>query len=264
MLIATITQQRSGSKFLGSVLRKQLGLLSLGELFYPVDWSAPYSFRQFILARGFERAFRDGPEATLNQYFDGFAPLGRALHFDLMFNQLEWPVVGYNPYPREFLYGYLRARDAVVLSLVRNVFDVFLSEKTLMISRTAHVFDHVQNPKSSCDVATESLSGRRVRLDPAEYVSFAQAVGIRRRALREAFCGYRFFAELNYEALASAASIDPTSVDLIREAARYHGIAELADGNMATIPAPVRVQPEYDRLFENVEELRHVKIDPAA
>jgi hypothetical protein len=80
--------------------------------------------------------------------------------------------------------------------------------------------------------------------------------------LREAFSGYRFFAEINYEAVASAASIDATTVNLIRDAARHHGIADVADGTLAAVPAPVRVQPEYDRLFDNVQELRQINCDP--
>src|SRR5580658_3854225 len=98
MLIVTVTQQRSGSKFLCSVLRRRFGLAVLGEVFNP-DSLASYSYRQFLLARGFERAFRDGTESTLNEYFEGFSTLGGVLQLDVMFNQLEWLSTGWNPFP---------------------------------------------------------------------------------------------------------------------------------------------------------------------
>jgi hypothetical protein len=184
------------------------------------------------------------------------------LHFDLMFNQLEWPVMGFNPYPQGFLYGYLRSRGAVILSLVRNALDIFLSEKTLQVSSTAHVPDYADSRKSPCDIAAERLEGRRVRLDPAEYASFAEAVSIHRQALRHAFSGYRFFADVNYESLASARAMDATAVDVIRDAAKHQGITERHDGGLATFSTPVRVPPAYDRLFENLDELRDMDRDP--
>lgn len=255
MLVVTVTQQRSGSKFLGSMLREQLGLVMLGEVFNP-DSLVPYSFRQFISARGIERVFRDGTEATLDQYFEGLSHLGGVQQLDVMFNQLEWPTIGWNPFAYEFLYGYLRTHDAVVLELARNPLDVFLSEKTLQISGTPHVFHHDGNPKSACDIASERLEGRRTRLDPAEYAAFTETLSIRRQRLHQAFSGYRFFARIEYESLSSSISIDATIVDLIRDAAKHHGIPRRPDGSLITKAVPMRVPPEYDRLFENVEDLR--------
>jgi hypothetical protein len=261
MLIVTVTQQRSGSKFFCSVLRRQFGLIVLGEVFNP-DSLASYSYRQFLLAKGFERALREGTESTLNQYFAGFSDLGGVLQLDVMFNQLEWLSMGWNPFAYESLYGYLRSRDAVVLSLVRNALDVFLSEKTLQISGIPHLFDQNGNPKSTCDIAAEKLGGRRVHLDPAEYASFAESLSIRRRRLSQAFSGYRFFSEINYESLASAVSIDAATFDLIRDAAKRHSIPQRSDGSPVTNVAPLRVPPEYDRLFENLGDLRQIDCDP--
>lgn len=255
MLVVTVTQQRSGSKFLGSILREQLGLVMLGEVFNP-DSVVPYSFRQYISATGLERVFRDGTEATLDQYFEGLSHLGGVQQLDVMFNQLEWPAMGWNPFAYEFLYGYLRTRDAVVLELVRNPLDVFLSEKTLQISGTPHVFHHNGSPKSACDIASERLEGRRMHLDPAEYAAFVEILRIRRQRLRQAFSGYRFFAEIDYESLSRSMAIDTTIVDLIRGAAEHHDIPRRPDGSLVTKAAPMRVPPEYDRLFENVEDLR--------
>jgi hypothetical protein len=261
MLIVTVTQQRSGSKFLCSVLRRQFGLIVLGEVFNP-DSLASYSYSQFLLARGFERALRDGTESTLDQYFSGFSDLGGVQQLDVMFNQLEWISMGWNRFAYEFLYGYLRSRNAVVLSLLRNALAVFLSEKTLQISGVPHVFDQNGNPKSACDIAAEKLEGRRVRLDPAEYATFAESLSIRRRRLGQAFSGYRFFSEIDYESLADAASIDAASFDLIRDAAECHGIPQRSDGSPVTNVAPLLLPPEYDRLYENLGDLRQIDCDP--
>jgi hypothetical protein len=184
------------------------------------------------------------------------------LQLDVMFNQLEWLSMSWNPFAYEFLYGYLRSRGAVVLSLVRNALDIFLSEKTLQLSGTPHVFDQKGSPKSACDIAAEKLGGRRVHLDPAEYASFVESLSIRRRRLRQALSGYRFFSEINYESLASAVSIDAATFDLIGDAAELHGIPRRPDGSPFTNVAPLRVPPEYDRLFENLGDLRQIDYDP--
>jgi hypothetical protein len=260
MLVVTVTQQRSGSKWLASILRKQFGLVVLGEVFNP-EWRAPYAFRQFRLARGFERAFQDETVSALNEYFEGLRHLGVVQQLDVMFNQLEWPLMGWNPFACEFLYGYLKSRDAVILSLVRDSLEVFLSEKTLRICGIPHVFDDNDNPKSACQVAAERLEGRRVHVDPAEYVLFAESLGLRRRRLRETCSGYRFFAEISYESLADAMLIDTAIVDLIRNAAEHHGIPQRPDGSLVVIPAPVRIRPEYDQLFENLADLQQVRRD---
>lgn len=261
MLIVTVTQQRSGSKFFCSVLRKRFGLLMLGEAFNP-DSLVPHSYRTFLLARGLERVLQDGTELTLDRYLEGFSDLGGVQQLDVMFNQLEWLSMGWNPFAYEFLYGYLRSRDAVVLSLTRSAFDVYLSEKTLQISGVPHVFAQNGNPRSACAVAAEKLAGRRAHLDPREYASFTETLGIRRRRLREAFLGYGLFAEVSYESLANSGSLDSTVVNLVRDAAAIHDIPQLADGSPVANVAPIRVLPDYDQLFENVEDLRWVDCDP--
>jgi hypothetical protein len=255
MLVVTITQQRSGSKFLGSLLRAKFGMLALGEVFNP-DSLTPYSYRQFVLANGLERVLKEGAVPTLNRYFQGLSELGAIRQLDVMFNQIAWPCLGWNPYAHEFLHGYLMSCDAVVLSLIRNSHDVFLSEKTLQIAGVPHVFERSGTAKSACDLAIESLDGRRVRLDAAEYASFVEMLSIRRDRLRQVFSGYRFFAEIEYESLARAGSIDDATEDLIRRAADLHRIPQLPNGSFATNRNPVRVKPEYERLFDNLVDLK--------
>lgn len=247
MLIATVTTQRSGSKLLASCFASGTQVRPYGEIFYPDRWLIG-SYKAFSIAYASQMESLSGDQ-ILDYYFGAFgreiAPK-RAAHFDLMFNQLEMACTTWNPFESYFIYGYLKSRKAVVISLERDHRDIFASMKYLEQSQRPHVLK---------GQSRERPAPEKMKLDLDEYKRFVRSIDRHRKILCEAMQNYEFFIRLRYEDLAEHERI-PTSVcGLIVAAGRAHGI----EINSAFIQVhELRIQRtgvDYAEVFENFSAL---------
>lgn len=253
MLIATVTTQRSGSKLLANCFASGTQVRPYGEVFNPDRWIVG-SYKAFLAAYAAELQPLSGDQ-IMDRYFAAFGRLAgedreaassRISHFDVMFNQIEIPCPTWNPFDSYFIYGYLRSRRAVVISLDRAPKDIFVSMKYLEISNRPHVLK---------GEAAEEPVAEDLTLDLDEYRRFAKSIERHRSILARAMASYEYFVRLGYEELAEQSFLPGAVRDVIVRAAREHGIPI----NPAFIQIhDVRVRPtgvDYARVFNNLHEL---------
>lgn len=252
MLIATVTTQRSGSKLLGACFNKGIAVRSFGEIFHP-RVSIVGSFYSYIRARGFDHELlKFGSDEIMDQYVrDQFFTVpsveNRPVHFDVMFNQLEMACTNWNPFDCEFIYGYLRTRNAVVISLCREPKDSFLSREFLAISGQSH------RTRQDAPIVHD---GSRHRLAPGTFARYRASIKQHQERLTAAMAGYEYFIELNYDELASSLWIPQSIKETIVHCSINHGLS--IDPSSIQM-APVDLVPtgvDYSAVFENIDELR--------
>jgi hypothetical protein len=245
MLLATITTQRSGSKLLASCFNTGPVVRALGEIFFPGDVSA-LSFASYLRLRHFSNTLSTSAETALNDYFDSIEPSLGAIHFDVMFNQVEIPCVGWNPYYEPTLYGYLKRRNAVVISLEREPAESYISQKYLEISGSAHHY----KPSSG-----SGYTGELHELDLTDYAKYLSYVKTHRGSLHSAMRGYRGFVVLPYSEMVMSGRIPLRVLTAIEETARASGNSVPADKIQLSCPKIYPTGVDYRRVFRNAEVL---------
>lgn len=244
MLIATVTTQRSGSKLLAACFAAGAQVRPYGEIFNPDAWNV-VSYRAFLATFAAETAAAT-PDKTLDHYFSAFEHLHGISHFDLMYNQLEIPCTAWNPYDSYFIYGYLRSRGALVISLERSHKDVFISRKYL---------EHSKRPHFNSEELVGAPAARGLRLDLDEYRQFKQYVEAHRRELYEAMASYPYFIRVDYAQLAERGVVPRDLCELIAECAKARKISlnpTLIQLHNARLR---RTGVDYGSVFENFSEL---------
>lgn len=251
MLIATVTTQRSGSKLLGACFNKGIAVRSFGEIFFPTV-SIVGSFYLYLRARGFSSdVLKMGSDGLLDQFiseqfFTVPAVENRPVHFDVMFNQLEMSCISWNPFDVDFMYGYLRSRNAVVIDLRRSFRDAFISRQFLAKSGISH---RVQNDRPI------EQGGERQRLDVEEFLRYCASIKMRRERLSAAMSGYEHYVELDHDELAAAKSVPEGVKEVIVRCGAVHGrhidAAQIQMAPVDLVPTGV----DYSAVFENVDEL---------
>jgi hypothetical protein len=245
MLIATITSQRSGSKLLGTIFNTGAVVRSCGELFFPGD-DAAVSFTQYLRSRVSTNTLPTSAETALNEYFGRIEATLGVVHFDVMLNQLEIPCVGWNPYHDTFLYGYLKSRGSVVISLERAPIDCFMSQKYLQISGKAHNYS-----EDAANVYPEQL----IDLDLLEFEQYRSFVIESRCTLYRSMSNYHGFIVIPYENIANTLTIPDYALETIVRVARISGITldrkKIQLGRPAIYPSGV----DYRRVFRNAAQL---------
>ena len=246
MLVTTVSTQRSGTKMLSNCFSSGTAVSPFGEVFNP-DILQCGSFRLFMESRGMGLLDK-GLYGLLDQYFDSLLHIRSIPAIDIMFNQLEIPTVTWNPSPHAGIYGYLLARNAVVISLERDLFDSFVSMKYLKISG---VRAHRASASDSMvvDVGPVSLSEQELAL-------YIDGCTWHRQALERAMTGYDRFYRLSYDTLAQEQGIPAGLRSLIARSAEKsgHTVAEEWIQIHATQALPSDV--DYSTVFANYAELR--------
>jgi hypothetical protein len=244
MLLCTITTQRSGSKLLASSFNGGTVVRSYAEIFSPDARNALGSFVSYVDANGYRTLSEQIPEEVLDRYFE---MLGRGVemtHFDLMFNQLEVPCLSWNRYHEEFIYGYLKSRNAFIISLERNLRDTFLSKKVAFLTGRSH--------RTSRDPPI-TYSGPLQHLDREEFAHYQAGMNKRISELLASMSRYPYFHRINYSEIILGVP------DTLRVAIANWGRAcgrTINPEHLQTRPsvlAPTGV--DYRTVFENLHEL---------
>lgn len=253
MIIAVISTQRSGTKLLGNCFQMGTVVTPFGEVFNP-DVPQIGSFSEFMKARGPRMAAR-GNSAVLDDFFSQFAHVCSVYAVDVMFNQLEIPCVSWNDRQIPFaLYGYLRDVLAIIVSLVRNPFDSFVSMKHLHFAGgSAH------HGSGDGIVALKTV----LQLDENEFLAYRDHVSWHREVLGRSMSGYEFFYELSYRDLANG-GVPESLRALIKKGASVRGM-NIDPDRIQMLPPTMRPSNvAYESTFENFDALlrRHGSGDP--
>lgn len=246
MLVATITTQRSGSKLMNACFWAGTEIRSLGELFFPGSDHLE-SFHSFLSGRTLAAAITRGAEEFLDEYFSTLLRSFGRVHFDLMFNQLEIPCTSWSRFQAPFIYGYLRSRNAFIISLERPPRECFLSSEYLNISNTAHYY---VGPASS-----EPWSKPLIALDVSKYLTYRNYVEKNRRQLHEYMAGYSNFHVLSYSELARAARLPSWLTARLAEAGQAQGFPIEAEKIQIGAASLSRTPVNYRQVFSNVDAL---------
>lgn len=210
-LIAIVTQQRSGSKWVGSLIRERYGAISLGETFSP-EVKSVLSFRSYLSCRSIDQIIGSDINQILDDYFDEIRTYaGLFYSFDAMFNQMDWLNFSWRR-KNGALYDYLRSRNDIVVSLVRDMREIFISMKALEITGQAH---YTQLDKLSDE---RNFSHSKFSVDLSEFIAFRETVLSDRRFLAETFNNYENYIEMRYEDLMedAAEALRPLDNALLR------------------------------------------------
>ena len=255
VIVATITHQRSGSKWFGSMLRSGLSIGSMGEIFNPDDASL-LSFRAYVRNIGFDEVVKKSQFEVLDDYFNDIGLFfGRIFNFDIMFNQMDWITLGWNGNAK-FIYEYLRSRNAVVIALVRDPLDIFCSMKALGISKHPHVSERDSDQRGSLEIACQHLEGQKVSLSVEEFNRFRADIDRSWREVRNYFDGHHGFVEICYEELINNVDLS-TVVEKITACGRYVRLFE--DGIINAFPRLLKIGDDYERIFDNIGDLRALR-----
>ncbi|MDE2301451.1 MAG: hypothetical protein KGK11_02720 [Sphingomonadales bacterium] len=167
MIIATVSAQRSGTKMLSSMMSSGTQILTLGEVFNP-DNETPFSFLTYIKSIGMNKIFEMGSELILSKYFKGILSITGCVHVDILYNQLEYCCVSWNPFSYPFIFDYLKSRKAFIISLRRPAIQRYTSIKVLEQSGVAHfhergqeVFDKIQLNLSKNELQSFTLDQKK-------------------------------------------------------------------------------------------------------
>lgn len=209
LLIATIATQRSGTKAFASLFATGTEITPFGELFNP-DVAGPLSFRGFLQSQSLDSVFSQHPDALLDTFFRHLLLHRRKLHFDVMFNQLEFCCTSWNVHFGPYMYGYLRAKQAVVVLLTRNPRDSFQSMLQLKETGIAHqrAFEQA-NPK------TRKVSETLI-VDDAALSAYSRFIEGEYDRARSFFSDYENFVEASFEEFSAAQSLPKRLVEVIR------------------------------------------------
>lgn len=216
MLIVTIACQRSGTKAFASLFSTGTEITTFGELFNP-DVSGPLSYRGFIASEGYDSLLRQGADVALDNFFRHFYSHRNKIHFDVMFNQLEFTCISWNSFYRPFFYGYLRSRKATIILLTRNPLDSFKSSLLLRTTGIAHTRPG-DNPPSR-DRKTHAVSATS-----RQFADYAANIQRHYSIARDHLSDYPYFCEVSYEEFARLQSLPQRVLDTIRACAVAHGL----------------------------------------
>ena len=246
MIIVTVSTQRSGTKLLGTCFGSGTQIKPLGEIFNP-DRIALRCYSQFLKAEGYRTLQELPADIVLDRYFAHIFHTWRPIHFDLMFNQLEIPCLSWNPFPGFFMYGYLRSRGALVISLERDVVDTYVSGKFLERTGVAH--GYVADPQH----AIEPLV-----LDANDFTNYARTVRWHQDQLHLAMANYPNFHIINYTDLAASAKLPDNLLSFIMDWASKYQL-NIDRKYIQIHPSLARkTAVNYADAFSNIGEIRDI------
>jgi len=188
LFIATVSNQRSGTKLLGSLLGSSGIVLPVGEIFNP-DVDLLFSFKSFLKLKGLDAVFSQGSEPTITEYFNNINHLKDIVHFDLMFNQLEYTCLSWSEYAHPFMYSHMKNMRFFVILLTRDPMEIFISNKILELTGLPHTYESEEDADEKRHV---------LDLKRSEFDSFRTKLAHHYSLARSSFTGYPFFYEIDY------------------------------------------------------------------
>jgi hypothetical protein len=140
--VVTISNQRCGSKFIGSCLRAGADLRALGEIFNP-DPGQALTYWSWLASQIPTHATTNRVSLELlDRFFESLYVQFGPFHFDLMYNQMSAISPPWHDRCSLFVLDYLRYRGIRPLHCVRSPLDVFKSLQRLRASGVAHASPH--------------------------------------------------------------------------------------------------------------------------
>jgi hypothetical protein len=182
--VATISNQRCGSKFIGSCLRAGADFRPLGEIFNPDAGQALTYWSWLASQSGLAATTNKVSVALLDRFFDSVYVQFGPFHFDLMYNQLSAVCPPWHDHCSLFIVDYLRQRRIRLLHCLRSPLDVFLSLQRLRVSGVAHSSPRVSGSEHPGAELTVDLAALRGFVE--NYWRWADTVG---RQLAHDPCG---------------------------------------------------------------------------
>lgn len=220
--------------------------MALGEIFSP-DETAVMAYRPYLSKMSLGELIAADFMAGLDNYFDRLRLYcGIFYTFDVMFNQMDWLHFGWRGVEKP-VYRYLHARGDIVISLVRDPREIFVSMKALDRIGQAHFIG------IDCAEAAQQPSVGSVVLDRDEYLAFRDQLVADRALLARSFDGYDNYIELSYGDLLrdSDAALAPLDRALCRFGER---IGRPFMTGISPFPDLVQSPVSYGRLFANLDE----------
>jgi len=246
-LIAVVTQQRSGSKWFGSLVRRRYGTTALGEVFNPDDTSM-MSYRSYLSGMTVDSLIGSDFRKSLDRYFDRIRVYcGLFYTFDIMFNQMDWVNFGWSD-GGPFMYDYLKSREDIVVSIVRDPREIFVSMKALQLTQKAH-FTEMDSGESGPAPTLPCVS-----IHFSEYLDFRTKLLADRMRLSKHFEGYEDYIELHYNDLLRdpAEALVPLDCALRRFGKRIgHDFAR----GITPMPDLIKTPVRYGDLIDNLDEV---------
>lgn len=216
---------------------------SYGEVFSPDTWHVA-SYTAFLDAYRTELAGLSAIQ-ILDRYFNAYERIHGISQFDLMFNQIEIASPKtWNPFDTYLIYGYLRLRHAVVISLERSHQETFVSRKYL---------EHSRQPDFE---PGEAIGGRS--LDEKEYMQFVRYIDRHRRTLYESMDSYDAFVRIQYSDIACSGALPDALCDTIVRTAKRHGISISPAVIQIHSPTLRPTGIDYSTVFENLDALTSI------
>lgn len=217
MIITTLATQRSGTKAFGSLFSTGTEIATFGEIFNP-DLIGAMSFRSYIASERYADLLRLGSEGVIDAFLGSFLLHRSKIHFDVMFNQLDYTCISWNRFYRRFMYGYLRSRRALVILMTRSTEDSFKSVLHLDKTGRAHIaaYEELRLAPSSDEEV--------VRASRLDFQAYHDAIMASYDEVRRNFSDYPFFCEVSYEEFAALQAIPDRLVSAIVACATENGI----------------------------------------
>ena len=216
MIIVTVSTQRSGTKFLGSLFSTGNQVATFGEMFNP-DNDGPLGFRGYLQGRTLQEICAAGSDGIVDTFLSHFATVRGIVHFDLMFNQLEFCCTSWNGFYGPFMYGYLRSRSALVIILKRDPLEAFKSLKRLQAFGIPHALEATRADNRPT-VSSELV------LRKADALAYKAWLEQQYATAERSFEGYEFLCPVTYEEVAETGELPDSLKDMIVAVAKFNNL----------------------------------------
>jgi hypothetical protein len=173
-----------------------------------------------------------------------------------MFNQRGWINFGWDG-DSDFIYDYLKSREALIILLTRDPLEIYLSQQTLNISHRAHVTEMHADRRNSSEITQEKLKGEKITLSLSDYTNFLGRLHNNRNVVRRFCRDYSNFVEIDYQGLQETSSTPLEIGNRLETLARSKGLWH--NGTCVSFPKLLRNPPQYDTIFRNLEELKTIQ-----
>jgi hypothetical protein len=209
-IFCTLSWQRSGTKFLGSCLKKGTAVKSFGEVFNPSSPSFVNYFN-WIKSRLLPAGTDPRSEPLYDEFFQTIISQYGTSHFDLMLNQLYGLTPAWSDTIEPFFLDFAKARGFWFILVTRPAADIFRSIEILKRSGVAH----------SSTSSVEKLDIAPFEICRNQYLEFERRLSHYYGLVRSCLSSYPRFIEISFEELTgSSGFLPPRLIDYIDSAIR--------------------------------------------
>lgn len=243
MNIAIISAQRSGTKFLNTILNSKYNALSLGEVFYP-NSPAIHSFTNYISNASYSNSLNLTQDVLLNDYLVKINKLtNRVVIIDIMYNQTDSACLSWRENPGISLYNYIKDNNIFVINLRRSKLDTYLSLLILNNTSTPHHF--------KVDSHYKLTPIEKITIDANDFIKYCDKIRGYEYEVDNAFSSYSKFNLLNYDQIykkAFPSELHSSILSFIEEFNFAHSETEF------DFPI-IKKEINYSEIFENYSSI---------